>query len=223
MKKKLLFGLCCAAMAIGCTTDPYQQDIPTVEGTPRIEISGRISQDYATRVDDGGFCQNDQIGLYGVNYTEGNTAAGTLLDEGNQVDNARYTYDEANSQWVSSGNIYYKDVNTNIDLYAYYPYAAVESVTEYKFEVAQDQSGANSVDGYAMSDFLWAKAENITPTENKIALHFYHRMACANVTLKEGQGFESGEFDALNKVVLAMNTTRTSTIDLSTGVVTPTG
>ena len=223
MKKKLLFGLCCAAMAIGCTTDPYQQDIPTVEGTPRIEISGRISQDYATRVDDGGFCQNDQIGLYGVNYTEGNTAAGTLLDEGNQVDNARYTYDEANSQWVSSGNIYYKDVNTNIDLYAYYPYAAVDSVTEYKFEVAQDQSGANSVDGYAMSDFLWAKAENITPTENKIALHFYHRLSCANVTLKEGQGFESGEFDALNKVVLAMNTTRTSTIDLSTGVVTPTG
>ena len=210
-------------MAIGCTTDPYQQDIPTVEGTPRIEISGRISQDYATRVDDGGFCQNDQIGLYGVNYTEGNTAAGTLLDEGNQVDNARYTYDEANSQWVSSGNIYYKDVNTNIDLYAYYPYAAVDSVTEYKFEVAQDQSGANSVDGYAMSDFLWAKAENITPTENKIALHFYHRLSCANVTLKEGQGFESGEFDALNKVVLAMNTTRTSTIDLSTGVVTPTG
>ena len=89
--------------------------------------------------------------------------------------------------------------------------------------MAQDQSGANSVDGYAMSDFLWAKAENITPTENKIALHFYHRLSCANVTLKEGQGFESGEFDALNKVVLAMNTTRTSTIDLSTGVVTPTG
>ena len=223
MKKKLLFGLCCAAMAIGCTTDPYQQDTPVMEGTPRIEISGRISQDYASRVDDGGFCQNDQVGLFGVNYTDGNTAAGTLLDEGNQVDNARYTFDEANNQWVSNGHFYYKDVNTNIDLYAYYPYAAVESVTEYKFEVAQDQSGANSVDGYAMSDFLWAKATNITPTENKIGLHFYHRMACADVTLKEGQGFESGEFEALNKVVLAMNTARTSTIDLSTGVVTPTG
>ena len=223
MKKKLLFGLCCAAMAISCTTDPYQQDTPVVEGTPRIEISGRISQDYASRVDDGGFCQNDQVGLFGVNYTDGNTAAGTLLDEGNQVDNARYTFDEANNQWVSNGHFYYKDVNTNIDLYAYYPYAAVESVTEYKFEVAQDQSGANSVDGYAMSDFLWAKATNITPTENKIGLHFYHRMACADVTLKEGQGFESGEFEALNKVVIAMNTARTSTIDLSTGVVTPTG
>ena len=223
MKKKLLFGLCCAAMAIGCTTDPYQQDTPVVEGTPRIEISGRISQDYASRVDDGGFCQNDQVGLFGVNYTDGNTAAGTLLDEGNQVDNARYTYDEANNQWVSNGHFYYKDINTNIDLYAYYPYAAVESVTEYKFEVAQDQSGANSVDGYAMSDFLWAKATNITPTENKIGLHFYHRMACADVTLKEGQGFEKGEFEALNKVVIAMNTIRTSTIDLSRGVVSPTG
>ena len=68
--KKLLFGLWCAAFAIGCTTDPYQADVPAVEGAPRIEISGKISQNYATRVDDGGFCQGDQVGLFGVNYTD---------------------------------------------------------------------------------------------------------------------------------------------------------
>ena len=221
--KKLLFGLWCAAFAIGCTTDPYQADVPAVEGAPRIEISGKISQNYATRVDDGGFCQGDQVGLFGVNYTDSNTVAGALLDKGNQVDNARYTYDEANGQWVSNGSFYYKDVNTNIDLYAYYPYAAVNNTSEYEFEVAADQSGVNSTDGYALSDFLWAKATNVTPSQNKVSLHFYHRMSATCVALKEGQGFESGEFEKLSKTVLAMNTTRTSTIDLSTGKVSPTG
>ena len=221
--KKLLFGLWCAAFAIGCTTDPYQADVPAVEGAPRIEISGKISQNYATRVDDGGFCQGDQVGLFGVNYTDSNTVAGALLDKGNQVDNARYTYDEANGQWVSNGSFYYKDVNTNIDLYAYYPYAAVNNTSEYEFEVAADQSGVNSTDGYALSDFLWAKATNVTPSQNKVSLHFYHRMSATCVALKEGQGFESGEFEKLSKTVLAMNTTRTSTINLSTGVVTPIG
>ena len=221
--KKLLFGLWCAAFAIGCTTDPYQTDVPAVEGAPRIEISGKISQNYATRVDDGGFCQGDQVGLFGVNYTDSNTVAGALLDKGNQVDNARYTYDKANGQWVSNGSFYYKDVNTNIDLYAYYPYAAVNNTSEYEFEVAADQSGVNSTDGYALSDFLWAKATNVTPSQNKVSLHFYHRMSATCVALKEGQGFESGEFEKLSKTVLAMNTTRTSTIDLSTGKVTATG
>jgi hypothetical protein len=124
---------------------------------------------------------------------------------------------------VSNGSFYYKDVNTNIDLYAYYPYAAVNNTSEYEFEVAADQSGVNSTDGYALSDFLWAKATNVTPSQNKVSLHFYHRMSATCVALKEGQGFESGEFEKLSKTVLAMNTTRTSTINLSTGVVTPTG
>ena len=224
MKKKLLFGLCCAALIAGCTTDPYDLGNEVVMGgTPRINISGAISQEYVSRVNDGGFCQDDQVGLFGVNYTDNNTLAGELLDEGNQVDNARYTYDEANNQWVASGNIYYKDSKTNIDLYAYYPYGTVNSVSEYAFEVQQDQSGNNSIDGYAQSDFLWGKATNIAPTEQKIKILFNHKMACANVVLVEGENFADGEFASLKKSVLVMNTSRTSTINLATGVVSATG
>ncbi len=223
MKKKLLFLLCCAATMVGCTTDPYDLGGGGFEGAMRIEISGAINQQYTTRVDDGGFCNGDEIGLYGVNYSNENTVAGTLVDEGNQVDNARYTFDEANNKWNSAGNIYYKDVKTNIDLYAYYPYAHPNSVSQYAFEVAQDQSGNTTVDGYAASDFLWAKAEGVVPSENKVYMHFTHRMALATVELKEGSGFAEGEFEALEKGVLAINTTRTATIDLSNGLVTATG
>ena len=224
MKHKLLFGLSCIALLFaGCTTDINEVDNVVNFGTPQIQISGSINQTYTTRVDDGGFCDGDQIGLFGVNYTAENTVAGELLDAGNQVDNARYTFDEAAWQWKSATPVYYKNAQTNIDLYAYYPYGSVESVKAYKFEVVQDQSGANAIDGYGQSDFLWGKTENITPSDSKVKIRFNHLLSCANVVLAEGQGFEKGEFDALEKTVLVMNTTRTADIDLSTGEVTATG
>lgn len=208
-----------------CTQDVEiivpQPSVP--DGAIAININGSISQEYTTRVDDGGFCDGDQIGLYGVNYTDKNATQGVLVDSGNQVDNARYTYNEKSMTWTSSGSVYYKDAETNIDLYAYYPYSNPQSVGAYKFEVAQDQSGANAVDGYGQSDFLWAYAENVTPSSNAIKLRFSHRLACVNVVLNEGSGFDAGEWDALDKGVLVMSTTRTADIDLSTGVATATG
>ena len=179
--------------------------------------------DGATRVDENGFCDGDQIGLYGVNYTNSNSSAGVLLDEGNQVDNALYTFDGENRQWTSSGSIYYKDVNTNIDLYAYYPYGAPKSVNDYLFEVSTDQSGTAISDGYANSDFLWGKVENVKPSENKVKIRFSHRLANAYVVLAEGKGFADGEFESLEKSVVVNNTVQTASIDLATGVATADG
>ena len=212
-----------AMLMVGCTNDLDEGVFAPSEDALSIKIEGRISQTYTTRVNDGGFCDGDQIGLFGVNYTSNNLVAGSLLDKGNQVDNARYTFDEANWTWKSQGGVYYKDAETNIDLYGYYPYGSVESVNAYKFEVAQDQSGANDVDGYAMSDFLWGKATNVAPSEEKVKIRFDHKMACANVILAEGDGFAEGEFAMLKKSVLAMNAIRTAEIDLSTGKATAVG
>lgn len=223
--KKYLTLLCgFAALAFAsCTQDINEVEITPVVGTPQICIDGYVNQEYTSRVDDGGFTNGDQIGLYGVNYTDKNTLAGELLDEGNQVDNARYTFDAQNKVWSSSGSIYYKDAETNIDLYAYYPYASVESVHDYAFEVQQDQSGNNSVDGFSMSDFLWGKTTNITPTEAKIKIRFDHQLSCVNVVLNEGSGWNEGEFDAVKKSVLVLNTARKATIDLATGEAVATG
>lgn len=224
MKLRTILTLGLAALLMTACQKDEGIDYDPMQGLSHpILIDGRIDQQYLTRVDDGGFCNGDQVGLYGVNYTNDNTVAGTLLDEGNQVDNARYTYDEANLKWTASGNIYYKDAETNIDLYAYYPYGNPASTSAYQFEVQQDQSGAGVTDGYGLSDFLWAKAENVVPSEAKVKLRFSHRLACAHVVLVEGENFVEGEFDALSKSVLAMNTTRTAEIDLATGVATATG
>ena len=131
MKIKHLLWFSWIAVLTGCTdfTDEIPVNNELQEGM-KIQISGNIQQQYLSRANDGGFCGGDQIGLYGVNYTNNNTVAGTLLDKGNQVDNVRYTYDEESMKWTSSTPAYYKDVNTYIDLYGYYPYDVPGSVSE---------------------------------------------------------------------------------------------
>ena len=211
MKRKLFLMFGVMALLVSCHSDVDEFNI----NNPRsyaIRLDGEI-----TRTDANGFCDGDKIGLYGVNYTNNNTTQGTLLDEGNQVDNARYTYNKELGEWQSSGSIYYKDAETNIDLYAYYPYGSPENVNDYIFEVAKDQSGNDAVDGYAASDFLWGKTENVTPSEDRVKIRFSHRLSRANVVLTEGSGFGEGEFNTLEKSVLVNSTIRTASIDLATG------
>ena len=215
-----------AAVLVSCTADTDRQG-PTPEspdGLIPVELFNEISQVAVTRVNDEGFCDGDAVGIYVVNYENG--APGQLLVEGNQGDNVRYTYDEANMKWMPESPVYFKDKKTPVDIYGYYPYGVPESVDAYSFEVQKDQSteAANGqLGGYEASDFLWGKAGNIAPTSSRIPVKFQHRMAGVLVTLIEGTGFEAGEYAGLDKAVLVTNTVRTATINLSTGEVTPTG
>ena len=213
MKHKLFLLAGIMALMMSCHSDIDELGVSS--SSFMIRLDGELGE--TTRIDDNGFCDGDQIGLYGVNYTNSNSTAGVLLDEGNQVNNARYTYDGKNRLWNSTGSIYYKDANTNIDLYAYYPYGAPESVNDYAFEVAYDQTGEGVSDGYSKSDFLWGKTENVVPSNDKVKIRFSHRLSNAIVILTQGEGFTEGEFEALEKSVLVSNTIRTASIDLATG------
>ena len=180
-----------------------------------------------TKVNVQGFEDGDGLGLYAVNYENDNQTPGTLKDEGNQVDNVKYVFDEKNWKWTPVRPVYYKDINTNVDLYAFYPHAEPSSVSAYNFEVQKDQSTArnnNRLGGYEASDFLWGKSENIAPTESAIKVQLNHMMSGAYVVLKKGTGFEAAEdFSLLDKKVLVTNTTRKSAINLANGQVTPIG
>lgn len=227
MKRFLTLLMSCAAalVMVGCMNDIDEGLYDdTASGALAIDIDGSIAQVYTTRVDDGGFCGGDQVGLYGVNYTDSNATAGTLLDSGNQVDNALYTYNEESHTWNARGNIYYKDAYTNIDLYAYYPFGTPESVTAYPFEVLADQSGAGVVDGHSMSDFLWGKTTGVVPSSQKVKIKFQHRMAATQVVLEMGENWSSeAEWESAKMHVLQTGVTRNATIDLTTGEVTATG
>ena len=197
---------------------------PEMQASPKINLSGEISQVYQTRVNDAGFCDGDEVGIYVVDYN--GSTPGELLDEGNRGDNVKHTFDEANFKWNGAYDLYFKDNRTNVDIYGYYPFAYPDNVSAYAFEVQKDQSTSaayGKIGGYEASDFLWGKTENVAPTDKVIKLGFRHMMASARVTLAEGEGFDDGEWAGLEKAVLLLNTKRESTIDLATGEVTAVG
>ena len=225
MKKLFYFATCLAAIALqACTQDVTIEYTPSVTPLQKVQIDGSIDQQDNTRVDDSGFCAGDNIGLYLVNYAGGE--AGDLMVEDNQADNVKFTLQEDGS-WVSEYDIYYKDDDTNVDFYGYYPYADPMSIEEYPFEVAKDQrtpAEHGQMGAYEASDFLWATCKNVTPTAAKVNLRFQHKMSSARVRFTMGDGWaDVEEFESVKKEVLVTNTIRKSTIDLATGEVTPMG
>lgn len=224
--KNLIFGgLAICGLLTGCLSEPEFEPVADDGGIP-INLDGSISQ-IVTKANAQGFEDKDAIGLYAVNYENSNQTPGILKDEGNQADHVKYVFDQTNWKWNPMRPVYYKDISTNVDLYAFYPYAEPASVSSYTFEVQKDQSTAETVSrlaGYEASDFLWAKATDIAPSESAIRMTLTHRMAGAHVVLTEGTGFEeAGDFDLIDKKVLVTNTTRKATINLSDGSVAPVG
>ena len=223
-KVRICFAAMLALMITSCV-DSLVPEVQTPEGGIPLNISSSIDQTQ-TKVNADGFEDQDALGLYAVNYQDNNQTPGTLKAEGNQADYAKYIFSEAEWKWTSVHPVYYKDVNTNVDLYVYYPFAAPDNVETWNFEVQKDQSTkktTSSLGGYEASDFLWGKVANVSPTESKIPVRLTHRMAGVQVILQQGEGFAEGEFESLTTHILVTGTTRKASINLSTGIATPIG
>lgn len=220
--KRLSLAVLSLLALTACEDDLVNKNTSTT--LQRIELSGEIDQVATTRVNDNGFADGDVMGVYVVDYN--GSEAGTLLSSGNRGDNVRHTFDEANYKWTSAYDLYWKDSNTHIDVYGYYPFGSPADVEAYEYEVQKDQSTDatdTELGGYEASDFLWGKAANVAPTDNVIRLSMRHRMSSAKVSLVEGSGFAEGEWAGLEKIVLVRNTKRNALINLATGEVTATG
>ena len=198
---------------------------PEVNTSLPIQLYNEIVQVSTTRVNDEGFCDGDAVGVYVVNYN-GETS-GTMVSEGNQADNVRFTFNYDEYKWTPDYDIYYKDDHTAVDIIGYYPYNSnIENISAYPFEVQQKQNTdatSSQLGGYEASDFLWGKAENIAPTASRINLKFYHSMAGVQVSLTKGSNWAEGEWEKVEKSALVTNTKRKATIDLTTGEITATG
>lgn len=190
----------------------------------KIELTGDIDQVPVTRVNDNGFVDGDVMGVYIVDYEGSNP--GKLQVRGNRGDNVRHTFDEVNYKWNSAYDVFWKDKQTHIDVYGYYPFGNPESIEQYAFTVQRDQSKpteGGEMGGYEQSDFLWGKAIDVAPTTSVVRLSMQHRMANARVTLVEGTGFAEGEWANTEKTVLATNLIREALINLSDGTVMTNG
>ena len=135
MKRHFLFIAIATALIASCAKEP-QFEMSDGTRIP-LNIDGSIKQ-VATKATAQGFVDKDAVGLFAVNYSENNTVAGTLLASGNQADNVQYVFDEPNQKWNPLRTVYYKDVNTNVDIYLYYPYqSSISDINASAFEVKQ--------------------------------------------------------------------------------------
>ena len=214
------------ALVQACSLEGPEMNPENPQSAPyRVQIINEIDQQPATRVAiDDGFCAGDEVGVYMVNY-DGETP-GVLNVKDNQADNVRFKFSES-GEWVSDYDIFYKDNDTKVDFYGYYPLSEPTSIESYAHEVEKDQSkGAENglMAHYEASDFLWAKTAGVTPTNAKVVLKFKHILSSVRVRFAQGEGWnDAAEYAAATKEVLVTNTIRKSTINLSTGVVTPEG
>lgn len=208
MKTKIyFFAALVSTMFAACVNNGNEQLWPE-----KVPIRISIEQ---TRANDTSFDQEDQIGLYVVNYE--NSTPGTLLSSGNYVDNMRFTY---TGYWTPDEAIYWKDQTTKTDVYAYYPYKEIENVSEYPFNVLTDQSNEAN---YFASDFLWGKREAVDPTHNVITIETEHIFSNALIYIAAGEGFSSSDIAAANIEVEIRNVKTEASIDITSGKATAVG
>lgn len=210
-------------LSLAACIDPLAQES---YGTGTV-VPIRIAAGYPTqtRATEAGFVGGDAIGVYVVDYE--NDVPGTLQVEGNNANNIRFALDEETWEWTSATNLYFKDKQTPVDVYAYYPFTEkMETVETFPFVVQTDQNrmAQNGImAGYEASDLLWAKATKKMPTSESILLSFIHLMACLQITLVEGEGFAEGEWSQLSKDVWIPGIRTNAIVDLSQGKVSVQG
>ena len=205
--KKIFALVATASLLFSCS----QEVAPEFEKLPI-----NISVGQQTRANDSTYENEDEVGIYVVNY-DGSTA-GTLAASGNQADNERFTYN--NGAWTPDETIYWKDHSTAADFYAYYPYSESVNISAHPFSVMADQS---TEDNFWASDFLWGKATKVTPTSAAVPIVTNHSLSKILLAIEPGNGFTEESWTAATKSVKICNVKTNATIDLASGVATATG
>lgn len=208
--KRIWYIAACALIVCSCSKD----------SEPEVEVvddnSMRFSADYpaTTRATESAFEKGDVMGVFATKYN-GDEAV-ELQISGNHGNNAPYLFDGV--AWSSDLPIYWEE--GKFDIYAYYPYMELVSVTDHPFSVATDQSTPESEDalgGYEASDLLWAKTTGVEQA-TITGLTFTHRLSKVAVHLLKGDDYE-GELPDEGEVFIH-NTVAQATIDVQAGYAT---
>lgn len=195
------------------------------DGLLPLNLTGQIHQENVTRANDYGFVTGDRMGIYVVDYENGQP--GDLSASGIRAQNVLYTFDGETYKWSSPTTIYWRDKQTPVSIYGYYPGVNyIQQPTAYQFSVQTDQSteAANGeLSGYEQSDLLWGKEDHVEFTQEQIVVKYRHILAGVRVHLEKGTGISDTEWGKLEKIVLIDHTITSATIDLSNGSITTLG
>lgn len=166
-----------ALLAVACQQVTNNVELPA-DSRMMFDV---VSPNAHTRVSNGAFEAEDEIGVYVTDYVDDTTPM-PLQISGNRANNEALLFDGAS--WVPECTIYWGEGKS--DVYAYYPYMAVEDIDEQPFSVALDQT----VEGaYEASDLLWAKATGVAERGGSVSLAMNHAMSRLVVKIMAGKEY----------------------------------
>lgn len=161
--------------------------------------------DAQTRASEYGFEDGDRIGLFITKSDE------TLETSGNCVSNELLT--KGGEGWNTANKIFLDHGNYNV--YAYYPYSAVNSIEDYEVSVCTDQS---KQEDYTTSDIMYARSMNYSDLTDVVKLNFSHVMSKLTIRLIKSEDYE-GELPQQAEVFVHSTVTQ-ATLDFNTGIAT---
>ena len=192
-----------ACILFGSCSKDSEQEIETADNRTPVVVKMLIGQ--------GQQPATLQAGLFMVNFVD--NQPNQLQSSDNYVNNQLLTY--VNEEWNTATPIYWKDVETCADFYAYAPYQ--ESVTDARqlaFSIQTDQDVDGALD---QSDFLWGTIQVQSPTSESFDLTLAHQLSRLTVTVVAEQGFDDNELQAEDVSVTIGGTKTDCVIDLATG------
>lgn len=196
----------------GCSEDTDRDDDIS---SSNIQISPYILKSNTVRMTGSTFEKQDAIGIFAV--ADVNNDGQNTIDD-SYAYNIENIYDGFDWQVASGQSLPWYQGNTEVTLYAYYPYQTIankDDLHKLPFSVNTDQSVKKN---FGTSDFLWSKSSQTAPTKEKVGLSFSHSLSKIRVNLKMNNGFPAETIE--NGVVNIINTLNDATIDLGTGKAT---
>lgn len=174
-----------------------------------IKISPKIQN--LTKATDVTFQDEDEIGLTVVKWYDENAVDLT----GSRVENnVKFTYD--GGVFLPDAAAYFPDETSKTTFFATYPYNTLgfnygENVMNITLSNKQ-----NSAAKYTKCDYMYAIAEGITPTEEKVTMEFKHILSKIVVKLVAGDGYTDAELSKAKVELRRFNTS--ASYDVKTSV-----
>ena len=161
----------------------------TLPGEIPIRLSTQILCN-PTRVIDNKFQEKDAIGLYVLTQP-------STINQKRYIDNMRFTCSQT-SGFEPEETIYYPKGNGECNFISYYPFQETGIEPDKSTMQIQIQTDQSTVGGLSLSDFMIAVNNDITPSQNMVAMEYKHKLCKLEIIIRPAAGEDLQELLADN-------------------------
>ena len=161
----------------------------TLPGEIPIRLSTQILCN-PTRVIDNKFQEKDAIGLYVLTQP-------STINQKRYIDNMRFTCSQT-SGFEPEETIYYPKGNGECNFISYYPFQETGIEPDKSTMQVQIQTDQSTVGGLSLSDFMIAVNNDITPSQNMVAMEYKHKLCKLEIIIRPAGGEDLQELLADN-------------------------